>query len=60
MATSFNPLKIGSYCNLQANVDKAKKARFNPLKIGSYCNTNAVGAGKVVDLFQSPKNRVLL
>ena len=35
---SFNPLKIGSYCNITIIWQRLLSQSFNPLKIGSYCN----------------------
>ena len=36
---SFNPLKVGSYCNGENMVKVFSAFCFNPLKVGSYCNT---------------------
>ena len=34
----FNPLKVGSYCNLKFLRKIKMFLSFNPLKVGSYCN----------------------
>ena len=36
---SFNPLRIGSYCNIKWVSGKPLTPCFNPLRIGSYCNS---------------------
>ena len=35
----FNPLRIGSYCNLTLGFVIGMAISFNPLRIGSYCNS---------------------
>ena len=40
LIASFNPLRIGSYCNTWKRAYTIDTSiGFNPLRIGSYCNT---------------------
>ena len=50
----FNPLEIGSYCNLEYHDGEELELSFNPLEIGSYCNLLGKAMPILVDMFQSP------
>ena len=51
---SFNPLEIGSYCNVEFTLLFYLVASFNPLEIGSYCNAVADKTVELAAEFQSP------
>ena len=50
----FNPLKIGSTCNLKACLIAHNSESFNPLKIGSTCNLIGMLSQRPHIKFQSP------